>query len=81
MKANFYRVEYVPNKLVYVYETSKQEIKFLAFFKEKDSVFKAIPHSVSIKLKRDFVKPKNCYVPHEEIKTLIDKFLKDENKN
>jgi hypothetical protein len=75
MKGNFYRLEYIPNKMAYVYETTKKEIKFLAFLKEKDSIFKAIPHSVSIKLKRDFVKPKNCYVPHEEIKTLIKNFL------
>jgi hypothetical protein len=55
MKGKFFTVDYIPNKLVYVYDTTPKEILFLAFFKDKGQTeLQAHKHSVSKKLKSDF---------------------------
>ena len=70
MKGKFYNVEYIPNKLVYVYETTKEDIKFLAFFNVGNGV-KAIKHCINKKSKSDFKEQKN-YVPIQSIINLIN---------
>lgn len=76
MLANkYYQVNYIPNKTVYVYEITKTEIKFIAFFKEKDSEFKAISHNVPIKSKKDFKPVKDCFNPTDIIKDLVNSFI------
>jgi hypothetical protein len=70
----FYKLDYVPNKLAYVYEVTKTEIAFLAFFNE-GSGMKAVKHSVSKKLSNDFKKHQTCFNPISEINNLITEAL------
>ena len=76
MIGNFYVIEYVPNKLVYVYDVDEIEIKFLIFMNEHGNGLKAIKHSVSVKCKSDFGKPKKCFTPIPQIQQLINESLK-----
>ena len=75
MTGKFYTLDYVPHKLAYVYEVTKEEIKFLAFFNDKGNGMKAVKHSVSKKSKRDFGKPKKCYTPIPQGQQMIDEAL------
>ena len=76
MTGKFYTLDYVPNKLVYVYEVTKEEIKFLAFFNDKGNGMKAIKHSVNKKSKKDFGKPKKCFKPIPQVQQMINETLK-----
>lgn len=71
MKGKFFNLEYIPNKLVYVYETTKEDIKFLAFFNLKGNGMKAIKHQINKKSKSDFKELKN-YTPIQSIINLIN---------
>jgi hypothetical protein len=70
MKSKFFTVDYIPNKLVYVYDTTPKEILFLAFFKDKGRD-KLEAHEISInkKLKSDFKEYKQT--PIQEVLNLI----------
>lgn len=70
-KETFYNLEFIPNKLVYVYEIGKTEIKFLAFFNCAKYGFKAHKHTLDIKSKKEFKKIKTCFNPNEQIKEMI----------
>ena len=76
MIGQFYTLDYVPNKLAYVYEVTKEEIKFLAFFNDKGNGMKAVKHSVNKKNKGDFSKIKKCYTPIPQVEQMIDEALK-----
>lgn len=76
----FYKLEYIPNKIVYVFNTDNKNISFLAFFSEGKGL-KAIKHTISKKLIKDFKKPINCFNPSNEVKELIKDYLKKELKN
>lgn len=70
MKGKFFTVDYIPNKLVYVYDITPKEILFLAFFKDpKDTEMKAHKHSANKKLKSDFKPYKNT--PIQSVLNLI----------
>jgi hypothetical protein len=70
MKSKFFTVDYIPNKLVYVYDTTPKEILFLALFKDKGrDKLEAHKHSVSKKLKSDFKEYKQT--PIQEVLNLI----------
>ena len=73
MKSKFFNIEYIPNKLVYVYEVTKDEILFLAFFNEGNGM-KAIKHCINKKSKSDFKEQKN-YTPIQSIIDLINNEL------
>tara|TARA_R110000772_G_scaffold268686_3_gene397521 strand:+ start:6049 stop:6285 length:237 start_codon:yes stop_codon:yes gene_type:complete len=75
MTNKFYTLDYVPHKLAYVYEVTKEEIKFLAFFNDKGNGMKAVKHSVSKKSKKDFRKPKKCYIPIPQVQKMINEAL------
>ena len=71
----FYKFDYVPNKLAYVYEVG-EDIKFLAFFKcltSGNMTMKAHKHTSNNP--KDFKKIANCFKPTEEIKNLINEAL------
>tara|TARA_R100001244_G_scaffold75061_1_gene59828 strand:+ start:218 stop:436 length:219 start_codon:yes stop_codon:yes gene_type:complete len=67
MTDQFYIVDYIPNRLVYVYETNKKEIKFLAFINGE-----GVKHSVNVKLKKDFKKPTKRFKAPEELQDIIN---------
>ena len=72
MKGKFFTVDYVPNKLVYVYDTTPNEILFLAFFKDpKDTEMQAHKHSASKKMKSDFKTYKNT--PIQSVLDLVNR--------
>ena len=75
MTGKFYKLDYVPHKLAYVYEVTKEKIKFLAFFNDKGNGMKAVKHSVSKKSKRDFGELKKCYTPIPQVQKMIDEAL------
>jgi hypothetical protein len=75
MKGKFYKLEGIPNNTVYVYEVTKTDIKFLAFFNGNNKGLEAIPHTASIKLKKDFKKIKGCFNPCDSLMQLINEFL------
>jgi hypothetical protein len=76
MKNNtFYKVDYIPNKLVFIYSIDKLEIRFLAFFKESGKDFNAVSHSISSLNKKDFKPVLNCFKPEGKIKELINQKL------
>ncbi len=76
MKTNqFYNLEYIPNKTVFVYSIDKKEIRFLAFLSENKEGLKAIKHGISIDSKKDFKPVKKCFNPNEKIKELINNEL------
>jgi hypothetical protein len=76
MNGRYYKVDYIPNKLVYVYETTKEDIKFLAFFSEKGTGMKAIKHSINkTSSKRDFKKIN--FTPDQKILDMIEQELKN----
>lgn len=72
MKGKFFTVDYVPNKLVYVYDTTQTEILFLAFFKDKGQTeMQAHKHSANKKLKSDFKTYKNT--PIQSVLDLVNR--------
>lgn len=71
MKGKFFNVEYIPNKLVYVYEITKDEILFLAFFNECGNGMRAIKHQINKKSKTDFKELKN-YNPISPVLKMIE---------
>ena len=76
MKTNtFYKLDYIPNKLVFVYSIYKKEIRFLAFMKEKNNDFKAIKHSINLTSKKDFNNVDKSFNPIPKIKELINENL------
>jgi len=75
MTGNFYKLDYVPNKLAYVYEVTKEEIKFLAFFNDKGNGVRAIKHSINKKWKQNFKELKECYTPIPQVKQMIEEAM------
>jgi hypothetical protein len=67
MKDQFYIVDYITNRIVYVYDTNKEEIKFLAFINGE-----GVKHSMSVKLKKDFKKPTKRFKAPEELQDIIN---------
>lgn len=75
MEGKFFKLDYVPNKLVYVHEVSKGEINFLVFF-GKDEGLRAVKHRVHVKSKADFKKVKNDFSKMTGIQEAIEETLK-----
>ena len=75
MIGKFYNIEYIPNRLAYVYEVTKEEINFLAFFSENGDGLKAIKHSVNKALRKDFRTPSRGYKSTPQINELITNVL------
>ena len=75
MKNKFYKIDYVPNKLVYVYDIKDNQIMFLSFFNEGNGM-QAIKHSMSTKSKKDFKKVSANYNPIPDITVMINEVLK-----
>lgn len=69
MIGNFYNLDYMPNRLVYVYEITKTDICYMAFFKLKGEELKVHKHKVSKSSKREF-KAIN-YTPIQQILDLV----------
>ncbi len=70
----FYNIDYIPNKLVYIYHISKTEIFFLGFYKEKNSPYNAVKISVNKKSSNDF-KPNKIKFDEEKINKMINEIL------
>ena len=75
MIGKFFKLDYIPNKLVYVYALSRTEIHFLAFFNEKGKGMAGIKHSLNKKSKRDLIKLKEDFEPVPAIYKLIEDAL------
>lgn len=76
MVGKFYTIDYIPNNLAYVYEVTKKEIKFLAFFNDDGKGMRAVKHSVDRESsKRDFSKPKKDFRTTARIQEMIDEVL------
>ena len=74
MEGKFYKVDYVPNKLVYVYKRDKNNIYFLAFINKE-----AVKHSVSRKHWRDLKKVPSGYKPIESVFNMINLAIRQFN--
>lgn len=70
----FYKLDFVPNKIAYIYEETKTSYKFLAFFNEGTGI-KAVPHEYPKINKKDFKKIKSCFKPNDYLKKIVDDFL------
>ncbi len=73
MKLGYYDVDYIPNKLVYVYAVDKLLglIYFVAFFNEGNGV-KPIKHECVLKYSKKDFKPKPItFEPIQSIKNLL----------
>lgn len=76
MKLNtFYKLDFVPNKLSYLYKIEKGTYYFLYFCKENGEPLKAIKSYITTK--KDFKSVKDCFKPEGKIKELIEVALQN----
>lgn len=75
MIGNFYSLDYIPNKLIYVYEITKDEIKFLGFFRKYRDKMIAVKHSINKKSKKD-IKEYKPFNPSTEVKHMINEAIR-----
>lgn len=74
MKTNcYYSLKYAPNKVVYVYEVNKENIKYICFLRPKNEQFGVIAHWINVCNKKDFKLLKD-YEPIQQIKDLVIEF-------
>lgn len=74
MNGNFYKCDFLPNKLAYVIGKSKEGIDVLFFCNEKNTGFKA--HKTTVK-KYDLKQIKYCFNPTQSV---LDKITEYYNK-
>ena len=76
-KGMFAKLNYIPNKLVYITEIDKNYIHFVGFYSEnKENEFKVRESCVHKQCIKDFQTIEKCYDPNEKVKVLLKKYLK-----
>lgn len=76
MIGKYFKVDYFPSKLAYVYGVEKGRINVLYFCNENGSGLKAIKTSIPTAQKSELKTQKACFSPTEIILHLITEALK-----
>ena len=76
-KGMFARLDYIPNKLIYITEIEKNHIHFIGFYKEAGDPFNFRPSAIIKQCKNEIKTIDKCYKPNEIVKKVLNNYLKN----